>query len=76
MGLKRDLIIEKIRNAQVHDPDFKYEGKVKEGFEVQSEYETRAILNFLCNPELKFTVEKLKASVELESLETTTTSDA
>jgi len=76
MGLKRDLIVAKIRAAQSHDPNFKYEGKVKEGFNIQSEYETRAILNFLCNPELKFTVEKLKASVELESLETTTTSDA
>jgi len=76
VGLKRDLIVAKIRAAQVHDPEFKYEGKVKEGFEVQSEYETRAILNFLTNPNLKFTVEKLKASVELESLETTTSSDA
>ena len=74
MGLKTDLIIAKIRAAQVHDPAFKYEGKIKESFEAQAHYESKAILNFLTN--IHFTIYEFKASVELESLETSDTLDA
>ena len=74
MGLKTDLIIAKIRAAQVHDPAFKYEGKIKESFEEQAHYEAKAILNFLT--EIHFTVDEFKASVQLETLETTDSLDA
>ena len=76
MGLKKDLVIAKIRAAQQSDPDIVLSQKQLDIFETQSEYETRAILNFLTNSELKFTIEELKASVEIEELTTSDTLDA
>ena len=49
MGLKKDLVIAKIRAAQQSDPDIVLSQKQLDIFETQSEYETRAILNFLTN---------------------------
>ena len=76
MGLKKDLVIAKIRAAQESDSEFVLTKKQMGIFEKQSEYEARAILNFLCNPELKFTLEELKASVEIEEIQTSDTLDA
>jgi hypothetical protein len=76
VGLKRDLIIAKIRGAQATNEDFELDEKTLKTYTAQSEYETKAILNFLTNPELKMTVENLKASVEIEAIETTDSLDA
>ena len=76
MGLKKDLVIAKIRAAQESNENFVLSQKQMSIYEVQSEYEARAIINFLTNPELKFTIEELKASVEIEELQTNNPLDA
>lgn len=76
MGLKKDLVIAKIRAAQESNPSFVLSQKQMGIYEVQSEYEAKAILNFLTNPELKFTIQELKASVEIEELQTNNSLDA
>lgn len=76
MGLKKDLVIAKIRAAQESNENFVLSQKQMGIYEVQSEYEARAIINFLTNPELKFTIEELKASVEIEELQTNNSLDA
>ena len=49
MGLKKDLVIAKIRAAQESNENFVLSQKQMGIYEVQSEYEARAIINFLTN---------------------------